>query len=717
MKQTIFDLKLYREGMRQTRSLGILFTVVMSLLCLYNAIWQGFQGINNVPYFIDQDAAHLMAILFLAFTLAAPFLSLKLFGFVNFRQTSDFYHALPQQRLTLYFSFLAVIVSWLFLIVFTTTLLTGLSTLLFPSVYQINWGEFLIFAAAMWVTSLYVAAATVCAMSLSGNYFSNTMIALLLIFGPRLVLFLLGNIATLDISVISMSFIRFPLAPQANLATMPLWRVLGGAEHVWIAYFQAENILFTLGLAIFFTALGAFCFKIRKSETAGRAALFPRLGTAVRLALSFFPCIYGISQLFKQLSGQNVYFNLPGTVISFLLGIVVYFGYEFLASRKVSALKKALPGLALLPVICGLALGGMLLTRSSIVNFRPAADEIRYVRILEENAYRDDLSSRYLSQNSYFNNRVAQIKLDDPFVRELMARSLADTLDGKWDYHFRERSAMVVAFDAGGGERTRQIIMTTQDAEKLREKISENETYRNIWQDLPDENSGGFSIYASSMTSGLRQTKEIQPALKRIYACLRQEAAAMDFENWMKALENPWGIVDSLSVTIARGGSSEFLSLAISESTPRTMDLYFKELAALKDPARVLAQARKVLQGGDQYSLQLELYVVELEGDTWDDYRVVLSGQPAAEYYDWYGNEKKITPEEAAALLDQLELLQEPAAGRILIRVKINTELFTKGTYSNDVIWFSADTLPDFLQEWKKQWENQMEYYKPGASY
>ena len=52
MKQSIFDLKLYREGLRQTRYLGILFTVIMSLLCLYNTIWSGAEALNN-PVFYD----------------------------------------------------------------------------------------------------------------------------------------------------------------------------------------------------------------------------------------------------------------------------------------------------------------------------------------------------------------------------------------------------------------------------------------------------------------------------------------------------------------------------------------------------------------------------------------------------------------------------------------------------------------------------------------
>lgn len=723
MKQSVFDLKLYREGLRQTRYLGILFTVIMSLLCLYNTIWSGAEALNEPVFYINQDASSVLTILVLSFILAAPFLSLRLFGFVNYRQTSDFYHALPQRRLSLYFSFMAAIASWLFLMIFVTTLLTSLSTLLFPMVYQISWGEYLVFAAAMWITALYIAGATVCAISLSGTYFSNIIIALLLIFGPRLALRLLGTITTMDIGAISLNYVRFPLAPQANLATLFVQSMFNSTDLNRSAYFEGRNILYTLGLALFFTALGACFFRIRKSETAGRAALSPGLGTAVRLAVSFFPCIYGISQIYGLLSGQSYIswvdgyserFNLTATIASFLLGILVYFSYELLASRRISALKRALPGLALLPLICALALGGMMMARKSIISYRPAADEIKYVRILDKDAYNQYYSIHHgFSKDSYFDNRLAQIKLEDAFVRELTARSLTEVLDGKWNSYAQEVAAMTVAFNTGNGERIRKIIMTAQDAEKLWDKVAENEAYRKVWQDLPEESIGGFSIYAYNMSSRASWAGggEVLAAMKRVYACLRQEAAAMDFESWTEALDAPSMEVDRLEITLTRGGISEGFSLSISDRLPQTMALYFKEMEALRSTEKILEQAREVIRQGGSYRMQLDLTVCESEDDIWSDYRVLLSERALKENEIWFEDNKLLTPEDTLALLDHLEGLDPPSPGRVMICIRIDAVWFTPraGGYY-DCCWVSADTLPDFLQEWKKQWENLVEW-------
>ena len=83
----LFDPKMYVEGLRQLRVMGVLCSVILEvvvLLCCYNSA--RYQS-------IDFEATSFLVLLgVMAMT---PLMTLYLFRFLNHRESCDFYHALP----------------------------------------------------------------------------------------------------------------------------------------------------------------------------------------------------------------------------------------------------------------------------------------------------------------------------------------------------------------------------------------------------------------------------------------------------------------------------------------------------------------------------------------------------------------------------------------------------------------------------------------------
>ena len=136
MKKKVFDLRLYTEALRQLRS----FAVFSLLPLLFSACYFSLHTISywasryntpelmneNLPIYRDAFALH--PYLLHLCLLIAPLLTFRIFFFLNSRKGSDFYHAVPQNRLCLYGSFLAAVWTYLALLVFGSSLISGVLT-------------------------------------------------------------------------------------------------------------------------------------------------------------------------------------------------------------------------------------------------------------------------------------------------------------------------------------------------------------------------------------------------------------------------------------------------------------------------------------------------------------------------------------------------------------------------------------------------------------
>ena len=146
MKKTWFCPHLYADGLKQLRLMGVLFTVATTLVAIISPImtYLDFLSYYNPEntYTPDEVTCYSMnPLLVLLFCAFAPLMTLYLFSFLNKRETSDFYHAIPATRQCLFFSFLAAIATWSFLILGISTVASVVAYAAFPQLYLINYSS------------------------------------------------------------------------------------------------------------------------------------------------------------------------------------------------------------------------------------------------------------------------------------------------------------------------------------------------------------------------------------------------------------------------------------------------------------------------------------------------------------------------------------------------------------------------------------------------
>ena len=93
MKKKLFSKGLYLEGVKQLRLTGIIVFVIFALEAVLVPVGKvaSSQRLNITEMRMDPLLTH--PILIFTFVLVAPVLTLSLFGFLNKRNKSDFYHS------------------------------------------------------------------------------------------------------------------------------------------------------------------------------------------------------------------------------------------------------------------------------------------------------------------------------------------------------------------------------------------------------------------------------------------------------------------------------------------------------------------------------------------------------------------------------------------------------------------------------------------------
>ena len=101
MKKNWFSLRLYLEGIRQLRLIGIMGMVILSLEAILIPVGR-LVNIREMRHFTSSSITKTLLnfpemhpLLVLCFCVLAPLMVLYLFHFLNKRNASDFYHAIP----------------------------------------------------------------------------------------------------------------------------------------------------------------------------------------------------------------------------------------------------------------------------------------------------------------------------------------------------------------------------------------------------------------------------------------------------------------------------------------------------------------------------------------------------------------------------------------------------------------------------------------------
>lgn len=188
---TRFSFGLYREGLKKVRLIGIVaavlcivITALIPIVSIVNASRnpEGYYGETNwgayhapnVKTVEADDFAPLLLIL--VFT---PLIIFMMFSYLNKRSESDFFHSIPYHRETVYLSFTAAAMTWIWGIVIVSLTVSGILWGVHPyAVFAVT--DLLQLGLAYFLSTAFIAGIALVAMMLTGTVATNLFLFMLI---------------------------------------------------------------------------------------------------------------------------------------------------------------------------------------------------------------------------------------------------------------------------------------------------------------------------------------------------------------------------------------------------------------------------------------------------------------------------------------------------------------------------------------------------------
>lgn len=196
-----FSVGLYIEGLRQLRIVGILGAILLFCSSAITVVGNALSTQRQMELYQDSSivlanlsALEVAPLLLLLFSVFAPVMTLWLFHFMNKRNSSDFLFAIPQTRMALYCSYTSSIVTWLAILALSGLIGVLIPAAIFSTYINIPYHALFLLTLSCFLYSLQVMAAILVAMSITGTMFSNIILSGLILFAPRLLIFMLTGI-------------------------------------------------------------------------------------------------------------------------------------------------------------------------------------------------------------------------------------------------------------------------------------------------------------------------------------------------------------------------------------------------------------------------------------------------------------------------------------------------------------------------------------------
>lgn len=541
MKKRIFSFKLYLEGLRQTKLIGIMAFIILTIQTI--AIPVG-NAIEKMTYEYSGgargvDFIELNPMLYSVIYIVAPLLALSLFSFLNKRKASDFYHSIADTRVCLFLSYYAAICTWIIGICGLTTLIGVITTSFFPQFFTINSINIWLTTLNILAASLYSAAAVTLAMTLTGTLVTNIAVAGLILILPDYLTFMFNELVMSNI----------PIAPRGGSSVdfLPVGFNFM-SDNFEFSFTNISNAVYTTVLALVLAAIALVIFRFRKSESAGYPALNRYLQAAIRITFCMVVCIFACGGIFvlstglDSLGGPDIF----ALVMIYIAAIVVYFLYEIITTKKFKTAFKTTPALLIVVVLNIACIFGMSSMYNSYLAFEPSAGEIDYITVDHSDDYVYDISS-------YLEMKCSKIKLKDDSIKEIISDVLCENIKKIHNDRFYENysTRINVTICVDGIEHQRYLILSEENLNTIINGLKESAEYKETFCTLPNATSVSIDTY--DMTKSVSDSDA-----KRMYALMRKEVTELDFEDWyMIAYGNTmYNAISDFNVTIIDGAKT-----------------------------------------------------------------------------------------------------------------------------------------------------------------
>lgn len=561
MKKQFFSKGLYLEGLRQLKLIGILLSVVFCLVALIPPVGQGIMALHDLtqihtdnpgysPTPTKIDGVLMNPVIITVFMIIAPILVFILFGFLNKRKSSDFYHAIPHTRLSVFLSFYAAVMTWVAILIVSSSVCAIIGYAIFPQFFIPQYTDLLLFTLTCFVISILSVGAALIASSLSGTTATNVLLTVLILYLPRITLTALNFILMYSLPIIPSGHNFLLFDNSCNLLFSFVASFFNGTLFRRSPYINnmtsLHGLIYTAVLAVIFTVLAAILFIRRKSESAERSAPSKRLQATYRIIVTMIVCLFACMLIFTLICSKESYMDseIFGIVVLYIAALVVYFAYELITTRKWKNLLRAMPGLGIVAalnvaILC--LLGGL---RAYNLSFTPSADEIKSISLVSSNDDDDSLYFYGISFYDYIKNRTESIELDTPESKEIVASSLSDCVEilkeygcNRYSYgisHSGYETPVTVKITTNRGSRYRTIHVTNQDFRLIANQMAEDSQYADLFMKLPKmrfELGSNKNLYVQDFNGDEFYPEDSRDGQK-LLDTLQEEITEMGFSKW-----------------------------------------------------------------------------------------------------------------------------------------------------------------------------------------
>ncbi len=476
----LFSLKLYLEALKRLRIIGIAAAIlcvsVSALVPIYHmanmsrySYYEDIISSSSLPTIrtdVIENGALVIPALVASYLM--PLLVFFLFSYLNKRNESDFYHAIPFTRGCVYTSTTLATLTWAWGILIASCLVAGALWAIDPYA-TFSFGGLMLQMLYMCLNATLLISAANVAVSLMGTAMTGVIA-----FGIVLCLwrFILGMaMVTMD-ELSNLIDAELVLGGYLNPSfLLPVNLVMGEA-----LVDRPAVLIYALVVSLGLFALGGWLYRIRRSETAGRSVAGKWIQILMRCLITLPTSIL---MTYMLLTGNA---DLGTFLIVLVVTLLIFLLYELLTTRSVRRMVKATPWLGAVLAACIVFGGVMLIGNTVVMNQNIPAERITAVGLgntgvggVELSLYEHKVLDDYMTKN----DEAAEI------VAEALKRAQDAERNGGYYYNGYEYPSYgayapsnlgrvwVNIRLAGGMTITRRVLVEQEDYARLLEIIRE----------------------------------------------------------------------------------------------------------------------------------------------------------------------------------------------------------------------------------------------------
>ncbi|MGN1457270.1 MAG: hypothetical protein ACI4XP_04855 [Acutalibacteraceae bacterium] len=535
-KNKYFSLSLMWEGIKQTKTLGICLTVVAVIVACFSPFMQILNGLKASFHAVTVN--EFVFPIFSMFYFIPAIFVLGLFGFMNKRNSSDFYHSVPLNRSCVYITYAAATMVWCIFIMLVSTFSSYILYSFAPNVMITPYFIWIALYSSFIVSFLVMSIALV-AMGLSGNFFSDIVTFLLLMFVPRLIISLFVSALSSAVPVFSVDSIPL-LRPYINILFIPFQSNVPYSELLtdW------GIMLYSIILAVVYFVGGFFIHRARKSESAESAVAFKGVRHIVRSLIGIVPTLlicYPLS-LKLNLNDSKEHLNTGELVLGIGISVIAYFVYEFITTKSAKKLLYAIP-LYLIVVTFDFAfIFGSQAIGNSIMNTVPVQSDIQSVSVKYIDEYYNNSYSVKMYQEckakalDYENEELIKLFSDTLYSNLKTLKERGSLYSGSYSYY----STYKVTFHCKNGQNiTRKVYVPGNDNptntgtsvdDKIYNLIVSDKNFTDMNTVLP-ENDEVKKVYITDYSGTIYSSQCTNEEMQKIWQTFRNEYVSLSNED------------------------------------------------------------------------------------------------------------------------------------------------------------------------------------------